>query len=100
MRTVFIGFLQSFWENYLLPQTTASCLISFHLGELKIEVGAARILKARGKKKSCSPTLRAVMVQTSRDYRSALQAATLSVTSGKAQTCFITNQAQKMELAS
>lgn len=87
MRTVFIRFLKSFWENYLLPQTTAPFLISFHLGELKIEVRAALILKARGKKKSCSPTSQAAMgADISRADCGSLPAAILSVKSGKAQT--------------
>lgn len=44
-------------------------------------------------KKSCSPTLSAVMVQTLAELTGALQAVILSVKS--AQTCFIMNQAQK-----
>lgn len=76
----------------MLLQTTASYLISFHLGELKIAVGAVHILKT-WEKKGCSPTLSAVMVQTLAELTGALQTVILSVKS--AQTCFIMNQAQK-----
>lgn len=74
MRNVFIRFLQSFWENYLLSWTIASCLISFHLGGLKIEVGSARILRANGKKKLKPCPARSYGAGISRAYRSTLQA--------------------------
>lgn len=52
-------------------------------------------------KRSCSPTLSAVNgADISRAYWSILQAAVLSVKSGKARTCFMMNQAQQTELTS